>query len=269
MGDLTPCLQNHKLSQIVIPGSHDSLTYDFGAGGLATTQDEDITAQLNGGMRALDIRVGWKKPPRQTGLGYGYYAEHGDIYSDDLTLASVLTSIEQWALLPGHEHEIIRVALSINQNTTGPFPTATCQAFGSALGGSLLTPSELQANFGTTDVGQVTLGQLWTLPDPKNAARVIIDGSDPCMAAAAHAAAGTWTPGSAYYVDWGCYPATNTTYLVKAAQQRATGFRRTTYPLGSGPARRVVRTRHPRDPVQPGNLRAQSADPGARPGRFP
>ena len=233
MDDLTPCLQNHKLSQIVIPGSHDTLTYGFGPVaylGYATTQDEDITAQLNGGMRDFDIRVGWQNS--------AYYAEHGKIYGL-LQLPSVLTSIAQWATQPSHEHEILRLALNINQNTTGPFPTSTCQAFGNALGGSLLTPDEVQSYFGTTDVGQVTLGQLWSLPDPSNAARVIIDGSDQCMHAAAGtdgADAGTWTASSAYYVDYGCSPATNTNALVQAAQQRATeGKQPTNGPISLGP----------------------------------
>jgi hypothetical protein len=233
MDDLTPCLQDHKLSQIVIPGSHDSLTYSFGpiGAGFATTQDQNITQQLNDGMRAFDIRVGWQNN--------AYYAEHGDRYGP-LKLPNVLTSIAQWATQPGHEHEIIRLALDINQNTTGPFPTAACQAFGNALGGSLLTPSELQAHFGTIDVGQVTLGQLWSLPDPSNAARVIIDGSDQCMDAAANnAAAGTWTPSSAYYADW-CGPATVTNLLVQAAQQRAT----------EGPGGPPI----PLGPPQPGGL---------------
>ena len=234
MGDLAPCLSDRKLSQIVIPGSHDSLTYDPSIGaqsfGFATTQDEDITAQLNGGMRDFDIRVGWQNS--------AYYAEHGKIYGL-LQLPSVLTSIAQWATQPSHEHEILRLALNINQNTTGPFPTSTCQAFGNALGGSLLTPDEVQSYFGTTDVGQVTLGQLWSLPDPSNAARVIIDGSDQCMHAAAGtdgADAGTWTASSAYYVDYGCSPATNTNALVQAAQQRATeGKQPTNGPISLGP----------------------------------
>jgi hypothetical protein len=238
MDDLTPCLQNHKLSQIVIPGSHDSLTYDFGFGylGYATTQDENITAQLNGGMRAFDIRVGWADGQN----GWGYYAEHGIIYSSDLDLPSVLTSIAAWATQPGHQHEIIRLGLSINQNGAG-FPIAACQAFGNALGGSLLTPNLIQDRFGTTDPGQVTLGQLWSLPDPSNAARVIMQDSEgtqsgQCMDAAAGFTAEAWTSGPAYYADFGCHPATNTNLLVQAASTRGgEGAQATNGPITVGP----------------------------------
>ncbi len=193
MGDLGPELWDQPLSQIVIPGTHDSLTYSMNNGlfwnDWAQTQDEDLTGQLNGGMRAFDIRVGWHD---DVSNGYGYYANHGGLYSSWLKLPSVLTSIDQWALQPGQEHEVILLSLAITQSNNGPFPTQDCQNFAATLGGSLVTPDELQAHFGTTDPGQVTLGQLWSLPDPKNAARVIMN-NDQCMDAG-DPSAGQWAP---------------------------------------------------------------------------
>jgi hypothetical protein len=46
--DIAPCLEYRKLSEIAIPGSHDSGTYAitlFQDGGFATTQDENFTAE--------------------------------------------------------------------------------------------------------------------------------------------------------------------------------------------------------------------------------
>jgi Fibronectin type III domain len=61
MGDLAPRLRSRNLSEIVIPGSHDTTTYsvDHPIGFLpyAHTQDKDLTDQLNDGIRQLDIRV--------------------------------------------------------------------------------------------------------------------------------------------------------------------------------------------------------------------
>jgi hypothetical protein len=232
MGDLAPCLQNHLLSQIVIPGSHDSLTYIFNGtalgAGIATTQDEDIVQQLDAGMRSFDIRVGWFDGNN----GWGYYAEHNDIYSPTLELPTVFQDFTWWANQPGHEHEIIRISLDINQNGAA-FPVSTCQEFGQWLGAALITPAELQAHFGTTDLGQVTLGQLWSLPTSHNDAHVIIDGSSQCMAAS-DPSAGQWTPSSAYYADWcnevpagvaappSAGPSSMADLLVAAARQRST-----------------------------------------------
>jgi hypothetical protein len=63
-----------------------------------------------------------------------------------------------------------------------------------------VTPNELRAHFRTSDPSQVTLGQLWSLPDPKGAARMIMN-NDKCMDAADPGAA-TWSVySSGYYAD--------------------------------------------------------------------
>jgi hypothetical protein len=205
MGSLRSCLADRKLSNIVIPGSHDTLTYTYTFAGqlldIATTQDKNITEQLNDGIRAFDLRVGWHY---DLTYGWGYYPQHGDWFAaTSVKLPEVLADIEQWALDPSHENEIIVLNLAINQTSnsiTGAFPTSDCQSFGAALGGSLVTPNQLNAKFGTTDPGQVTLGQLWSLPDPKHAARVIMS-NDQCMDAA-DPSAGQWsTNGGGYYAN--------------------------------------------------------------------
>ncbi len=206
MHDLAARLWDRKLTDIVIPGSHDSATYGLAppADDMWHAQDENLAAQLNGGIRELDIRV----ERHEYSDGWDYYAHHGqgitDGFSDWLTLNSIFSSINQWAVVPGHEQEIIMLNLSIAQNG-GAFPEQDCKDFVAALGGSLVTPAELQAHFGTTDPGQVTLGQLWSLPDPRHAARVIMDNTQ-CMNDAVPYA-GQWSTAitgglfSGYYAD--------------------------------------------------------------------
>ena len=201
MGDLAAHLWDRKLGHIVIPGSHDSTTYSLGGtGSIAVAQDENLSDQLNDGVRELDVRVEWHHDITN---GWAYYAHHGqgvlDAFACCVNLPSILTAIDQWALVPGHEHEIILLDLTITQNGHA-FPTQDCQNFAATLGGSLVTPSELQRFFGTRDPSQVTLGQLWSLPDPKRAARVIMN-NDQCMDAA-YPSAGQWSIySSGYYAD--------------------------------------------------------------------
>jgi hypothetical protein len=191
MHDLAPHLSNRKLSNIVIPGSHDAGTYslDPQANDDAVTQSEDLIHQLNDGARAFDIRV-------QANKG-GYFLNHGEAVSPWLRLNRVFKDISEWATnKPGsagagpgpRNQEIIMLDLSIE----GGVPTADCQGFGQLLGDALVTPSMLQAHFGTSDPGRVTLGQLWSLPDSNGAARVIMDNSQ-CLDAA-DPFAGTWSP---------------------------------------------------------------------------
>jgi hypothetical protein len=205
MHHLASHLSDRKLSDIVIPGSHDAGTYSFDQSqDDAITQSEDLIHQLNDGARDFDIRV--------TAAKGGYYVNHGQEVSSWLRLNRVFTDISEWATNkpdsagagPGpRSQEIILLNLTIS----GGVPIADCQGFGQQLGDALVTPTMLQANFGTTDPGQVTLGQLWSLPDSKRAARVIMDNSQ-CLHAAVPSA-GQWRPnppfgmskGQSYYAN--------------------------------------------------------------------
>ena len=173
MSDLAPCLGDRKLGQIVIPGTHDSATYGLPPGDVyAITQDRDLPGQLNHGMREFDIRVKYTNGNN----GKDFYARHTDEISTWLTLSRIFSDIEAWAQA-GHAKEIIMLNLTIDRDGTTVIPTQACQSLGQFLGGALVTPRELQANFGTTDPSQVTLNQLWSLPDPKKTARVIMDNT--------------------------------------------------------------------------------------------
>jgi hypothetical protein len=190
MHDLAAHLSNRMLSDVVIPGSHDTGTYSFNqSDNDAITQSEDLIHQLNDGAREFDVRV--------EATNGGYFLNHGEIVSPWLRLNRIFKDVSEWATnKPGsagagpgpRNQEIILLNLSIS----GAVPTADCQAFGQQLGDALVTPQTLQAHFGTSDPGQVTLGQLWSLPDPKQAARVIMDNSQ-CLDAA-DPFAGHWNP---------------------------------------------------------------------------
>jgi Fibronectin type III domain len=198
MHDLADYLGGRDLSDIVIPGSHDTGTYalaDDPVDLIGKAQTEDITAQLNDGAREFDLRAGWFEPQPPG----GYYMHHGILMSFSLSLKQMLDQIAQWTRQPGHEQEIILFTLSIDGD--GPFPTQTCQDFARVLGSALLTPNELKAHFGTDDPGQVTLGQLWSMPGHP---RVLMDNNQ-CMDAG-DPSAGQWPDNllGGYYANQ-CY----------------------------------------------------------------
>jgi hypothetical protein len=209
MHDLAGYLQDQKLSDIVFPGSHDTGTYILPNDPISLigkAQTEDITSQLNDGIRELDLRVAydsWCVPA-------GFYLVHGVLASCSLSLSDMIKQIEQWTTAPGHEHEIILVGLSIGPGPqVDPYPTDACAALAEALpGGALLTPYALKDAYGTDDPGKVTPGQLWAMPGHP---RVILNNSQ-CIDAGYADDAGQWNPdppfgsgpGQNYFADQ-CY----------------------------------------------------------------
>jgi hypothetical protein len=178
MNDLFANLQDQKLADIVFPGSHDTATYALLNDPISLVgkaQTEDITSQLNDGIRDLDLRVAYQP----ICVPAGWYVVHGILNPCTLSLSDMLSQIGQWTILPGHEHEIILVGLSIGDGPpVDPFPTDVCEALPSTISG-LVYPSELQYTYGTTDPGQVTPAQLWAMPGHP---RVIVNNSQ-CLTA--------------------------------------------------------------------------------------
>ncbi|TNN04185.1 hypothetical protein fugu_001214 [Takifugu bimaculatus] len=128
MSQLPVELHNIPLFNLAIPGSHDSMSYDLDKNssiiepdGLkkfsklccvrkivrrwATTQDENITKQLNAGVRYFDLRIA-RKPndPEPTRL----YFYHGLYTRTDVE--TLLRDINTWA--DKHPKEILILALS-------------------------------------------------------------------------------------------------------------------------------------------------------------
>ena len=209
MHDLGSQLWSRKLSDVIIPGSHDTATYGLPNDPISLigkAQTEDITSQLNDGIRDFDIRVKFNNGENCPGAdgccgapGTGeLYGVHGILYACSVTLKDMFDEIETWTNLPGHEQEIILVGLSIDKADGGSdadkLIKQDCQALGSALGGALVTPVLLQSYPGySADPGQVTLGQLWSIPGHP---RVILS-DDTCLDDAAGGAGypgGQWNP---------------------------------------------------------------------------
>src|SRR5262249_39298801 len=107
MHDLAGQLAARKLSDIVIPGSHDTATYglpDDPISLIGKAQTEDITHQLNDGIRDVDIRVKWSDReanidnpcPNDGSSVYDgdYYAHHGSLWMCSLTLEDIFDQID-------------------------------------------------------------------------------------------------------------------------------------------------------------------------------
>jgi hypothetical protein len=208
MRDIDPCIRYRRLTDIVIPGSHDSTTYGFNSG-LAQTQSVDLIGQLNAGARQFDIRVRYVLG--DANFPTGWYAFHGPLDNVQLTLNHIFNDLVTWAAQdrPNRAQEIIMVNLTIDTNNSGKFPTDDCKDLAGALGGNLVTPDVLVNNFGTADPGEVTFGQLWSLPTSSAGARMILDNTDCLTAAHGGFSQGEWGPFlpagqtlySGYYAD--------------------------------------------------------------------
>jgi hypothetical protein len=164
MGDIDPCIRYRRLSDIVIPGSHDSVTYNLTLAycclGFAQTQNGTLGDQLN---------------DTSENFGDNWYAHHADAQDKSLTFDAIITDLAEWVYITSHGQEIIMVNLEILGD---PFPINDCKAIGQAFGSNLVTPDMLLQHFGTADPGEVTFDQLWSLPKAPtllNAARIIID----------------------------------------------------------------------------------------------
>ena len=182
MHDLGRHLWSRKLSDIVIPGSHDTATYGLPNDPISLigkAQDEDITAQLNDGIRELrhprEILTRRRSAaPETTTPSTGFSCLLGDLVGH---LRSD-RGVDELAWPRARDH----LGGPVDRQERRRIPAdqmerQDCQAFGSALGSALLTPSDLKAAGYSADPGQVTLGQLWAMPGNP---RVILS-DDTCM----------------------------------------------------------------------------------------
>ncbi|HKA55031.1 MAG TPA: hypothetical protein VKJ47_15360 [Candidatus Binatia bacterium] len=199
MRDIDPCIRYRRLTDIVIPGSHDTTTYSF-LPGLAQTQSVDLISQLNAGAREFDIRVRY--------YAGNWFALHGPLVSG-LTLNHIFNDLVTWAKEADHGQEIIMVNLTIDPADSGNFPTDDCQDLFGALGLNLVFPWQLVDALGTADPGEVTFGQLWSLQRSSVGARVFLDPTDCLYAPIPSAPPVPWGPFlppgqglySGYYAD--------------------------------------------------------------------
>lgn len=124
MTDFAPYIENYTLKELVIPGTHDSATDYLDetsrliiddknkfwedvvdtisvikpyVAGWSRAQSQSVTAQLNGGVRFLDLRI----IEADDGQLYAWHGLLG-VRAEDL-----LDDIEEWVRTPGHEKEIV------------------------------------------------------------------------------------------------------------------------------------------------------------------
>jgi hypothetical protein len=227
MGDIDPCIRYRRLSDILIPGSHDSVTYNLKfpiAAGFAQTQNQTLEEQLNDGVRAFDIRVSYFTTGN---FGANWYAQHGGIQDVTLTFGQIITSLGNWAIVAGREQEIIMLNLSLQNNPDDPFPVNLCATIGEDWGKNLVTPDMLLQQLNTADPGEPIFDQLWRLPQSFRGARIIIDNLE-CLTHATGNVA-QWGPISppntsfitAYYPSW-CDAGVNSQLVNQAAATRGT-----------------------------------------------
>jgi hypothetical protein len=165
MADMSDTLGPLGLQHVVIPGSHDAGTYNFGgaAAPYAQAQDVDITAQLNAGSRYLDIRAAYGDP-NDSG-DWDFWTVHGPALSLNVRLSQMLQEVGDWANQPGHEKEIILLSVSADPLSGAPDSGSDklqdiCVAFETAAGPRFLWPGSVPGN----DILDLLLNDIWNLP---------------------------------------------------------------------------------------------------------
>lgn len=90
--------KDKQISELAIPGTHDSGSFGWWLGGAARCQTRSILQQLNDGIRHLDLRVGW----------------NGRIYHGDFDCGMTLYQIVDTCIdfLKTHKQETILVMLA-------------------------------------------------------------------------------------------------------------------------------------------------------------
>ena len=105
MKDFIKEIGDIPLSQLSIPGSHDSGTYNFDSSSkifsMAKAQNVSLTQQLNAGIRFLDIRYGNKEVNGENVIGVFH-----TLYAN-LTFTDALKELKDW--MQNHPGEFITV----------------------------------------------------------------------------------------------------------------------------------------------------------------
>jgi hypothetical protein len=161
MADMSDALGPRLLKQVVIPGSHDAGTYNFGGVSEPYTQaqDVDITAQLNAGSRYLDIRASYAQSgPSAT---WDFWNVHGAFSSYNVRLEDMLSEVLAFANQESHDKEII--LLSISASAASPEAATKlseiCSDFLVGAGWRVLQPGSVPGG----DVSAVSLNDIWNM----------------------------------------------------------------------------------------------------------
>src|SRR5918998_418992 len=208
MAEMAADIGRLRLGELILTGSHDSATYglmrqsNLAAPYYAINQDIDIYAQLQHGIRVLDIRGKYSPGGEMTATGISsnrdYFIHHGD-YVSDLALSTVLDDIRRWVAAPGHEKEIVILQVGAARSENPARFDEMCAGFMRGFAGGLLTaatfgeavaqrdreiaisratnpaavPPPLSfPNLGNADLARYTVDEVWNLPGKQ---RVIVD----------------------------------------------------------------------------------------------
>lgn len=106
MLEMSAQLSGKKLSEIVIPGTHDSGTSGIGGanGNVARTQKKTIGQQLDDGIRYFDLRV-TENAHRDCADPSVWWIHHGE--RDSYRFTDAINQVKVFLKNPGHEKELI------------------------------------------------------------------------------------------------------------------------------------------------------------------
>jgi hypothetical protein len=107
MGKIYSIIQNRRLNEIVIPGTHDSGCYEFDSVSIKT-QEKSIAEQLSFGVRYFDLRF--------ICLPTGYHIHHGLAKSLVVTLNNILKPLKEF--LENFPKEIVVLHITHWENFT-------------------------------------------------------------------------------------------------------------------------------------------------------
>ena len=187
MAEMAADIGRLRLGELILTGSHDSATYglmrqsNLAAPYYAINQDIDIYAQLQHGIRVLDIRGKYYSWGEMTATGISsnrdYFIHHGD-YVSDLALSTVLDDIRRWVAAPGHEKEIVILQVDAARSENPARFDEMCAGFMRGFAGGLLTAAtfgNLGNDLGNDDLARYTVDEVWNLPGKQ---RVIVKWDD-------------------------------------------------------------------------------------------
>lgn len=106
MSEMSDIIGDKKLSQIVLPGTHDSGTSGIGGanGNVAKTQVKTIGEQLSDGIRYFDIRL-TENAHRDCADPSVWWIHHGE--RDSYRFQDAVTQIKDFVKDPSHKNELI------------------------------------------------------------------------------------------------------------------------------------------------------------------
>src|SRR6266568_2741072 len=174
MADLAGRIAQRPLTQIVLPGSHDTGTYQYAAAEdlypYAVTQGLDVTQQLAVGARVFDLRIkpdhaDASDPARPTGL----YIFHWIAPVTHLNILDVFTQLRDFVESPAHARELLVVQISTflsedqrKNDQTQILLDEACSTFLTTFGNHLVNRSLLSLN--VEGPAATTVEDVWNMP---------------------------------------------------------------------------------------------------------